>query len=869
MSRACVKGLSKTTTEAKIRQHFAERYEVTDVKLVRTREGKSRQFAFVGFRSDKQCQEAIVYFNNTYLDTSKISIEVAKKATDVIATIMSSGSTTKAKTTNDSPNNDNDVKNDSEGNKSKLTVRSKYTKKKIEEMKAAAKVLAEPSSSEVEAAASKTKAKSKTEEERDAKLAKQKADFIEVMQPRSKNKFWSNDEALQPEVQPGFDNQDAEEGGDSDSDSSGDEEDYNITGGGSDKLQSAKSAAAEGVSDRAYLKAKVKANFSDSDDDDDDDDEKDDGNDGSGDDAAKTTDDATDRHQQQQGEEPKEEEDDTGRLFVRNLPFSCTEEELSALFAAYGAVAETHIPLDLEKRGKGFGFVQFMMPDDAASAVAALDGSAFQGRLIHVMVSKRPREVDVTAALKASGVKLSSFQLKKEEERRKKAGQQEGWNSSFVRSDAVVDSLASTYGVQKSDILDTNIKSGDMAVRLAVGETNIIQENRAYFSSHGVDITALESSGSSTKSSKRSTTTLLIKNLPHELVEEELESMFNKFGTVTSFLIPQSRTVALIDFDQPADARAAFKGLAYRKYKHVPLYLEWAPERVIDKDKAAKAGGGASTKKGKEDSKKKASAHAVGDSKGGFDEGAEYGTVYVKNLNFSSSEDTLREHLRKLNVMGVRTVSLPTKVKNNATLLLGYGFIEFKSPTEAASSLAKINGSILDEHKLEAKASDKRLSTAPASKKRSSDNSSNSAKLVVRNVAFQATQNDIKSLFAAFGAVKRVRIPKKMSGEHRGFAFVDLATPQEAAAAKDALQSTHLYGRHLIVEWAKEGEDELASMRKKAKLDSSKLLLSSHKEDADQGRKRKKGSGEEMKDEEFDFNEDMGDFDDDDDDNGG
>lgn len=43
-------------------------------------------------------------------------------------------------------------------------------------------------------------------------------------------------------------------------------------------------------------------------------------------------------------------------------------------------------------------------------------------------------------------------------------------------------------------------------------------------------------------------------------------------------------------------------------------------------------------------------------------------------------------------------------------------------------------------------------------------------------------------------------------GHHRGFAFVEYVTKQEAQNALEALSSTHLYGRHLVLERAKEGE---------------------------------------------------------------
>ena len=46
--------------------------------------------------------------------------------------------------------------------------------------------------------------------------------------------------------------------------------------------------------------------------------------------------------------------------------------------------------------------------------------------------------------------------------------------------------------------------------------------------------------------------------------------------------------------------------------------------------------------------------------------------------------------------------------------------------------------------------------------------------------------------------LKSLRLPKKFDGSHRGFAFVEFTTKQEAQAAVDALASTHLYGRHLV-----------------------------------------------------------------------
>jgi multiple RNA-binding domain-containing protein 1 len=62
--------------------------------------------------------------------------------------------------------------------------------------------------------------------------------------------------------------------------------------------------------------------------------------------------------------------------------------------------------------------------------------------------------------------------------------------------------------------------------------------------------------------------------------------------------------------------------------------------------------------------------------------------------------------------------------------------------------------------------------------------------------------------------VKSVRLPRKFDGTHRGFGFIDFLTKQEAKAAFSTLGATHLYGRHLVMEWA-EDETSVEAMRSK------------------------------------------------------
>ncbi|KAJ3220026.1 hypothetical protein HDU67_007759 [Dinochytrium kinnereticum] len=75
-------------------------------------------------------------------------------------------------------------------------------------------------------------------------------------------------------------------------------------------------------------------------------------------------------------------------LFVGNLPWKATNEELGALFARFGSVKSARIVQDRESgRSRGFGFVE-MDDDGAVSALEKLNGSDFQGRDIQVREGK-------------------------------------------------------------------------------------------------------------------------------------------------------------------------------------------------------------------------------------------------------------------------------------------------------------------------------------------------------------------------------------------------------------------------------------------------------------------------------------------------
>lgn len=80
------------------------------------------------------------------------------------------------------------------------------------------------------------------------------------------------------------------------------------------------------------------------------------------------------------------------KLFVGNLSFNTTENDLQDAFAAHGTVVEANLMLDrMTGRPRGFAFVSMSTPEEAQRAIDAMNGTSFGGRNITVNIA-RPKE---------------------------------------------------------------------------------------------------------------------------------------------------------------------------------------------------------------------------------------------------------------------------------------------------------------------------------------------------------------------------------------------------------------------------------------------------------------------------------------------
>ncbi|XP_024381120.1 uncharacterized protein [Physcomitrium patens] len=923
-SRICVKNLPRHVTEERLREHFAAKGEVTDAKIIRTRDGRTRQFGFVGYRTEEEAKDAAKYFHRSFFDTSRLTCELAQAVGD--------------------PNLPRPWSRHSEGS-------SKFKPKSDD-------VVENPTTSAKDTGKFKKNQdfRSKTadsELENDPQLQ----EFLEVMQPRSKSKLWANDTKIASNGSDSASKHGKQKQGskkekkasvemktvetfsrrvpinkgkgvekltqmhvrfdDSDSEESDEDELYEEAPV-LDNTESREGAADkedvdedgvnpiqdpvlkdETLTDLDYLKSRTKSGAWSDDDDDDDASDKDaalddandlttsskedDDEDGEEEDESEVEDeemnDAADNvviaeidrddgkngldHIEQSAEgdahvapvlaEEQESVSETGRLFVRNLPYTATEEELAELFGKFGELSEVHLVLDkTTKRSKAMAFVLYMIPECAVRAMEQLDKSIFQGRLIHILPARRPPPPPETEKTTSMGPGSTKFKQEKESQRKaaELSGNTKAWNPLFMRPDTIAENVARQYNMTKSEFLDPN--ADDLAVRMALGETHIIAETKRALSDEGVNVEVLEdvASGKEIKVT-RSSTVILVKNLPFSTTEDELVSMFGVFGSIARVILPPTKTLALVEYLEAAEARRAFKGLAYKRFKHVPLYLEWAPVNLLTGVKKSRVFTGAEKTKGAVGDKllQRVAVETQVAALTEDDDVDQARSLFVKNLNFSTTEVSLKKHFdQKITQGSVRSVTIKKKQsKSGKPLSMGFGFIEFDSVDTAKMVCQNLQGTVLEGHALILQLSHNSKKACGSDSKTSAtkgkaESKESSTKIIVRNVAFEATRKDLQQIFNPFGQIKSIRLPKKFDGNHRGFAFVEFLTKKEAQNAFEALQNTHLYGRHMVLERAKEGEslEELrartasqfseanndgraAKRRKQAEMDDSQM----------------------------------------------
>ena len=858
----------------------------------------SRCLGFIGYKTEQMATLAQKYFHDTFIDTSRIDVsfaasrkERAKLSERSSWSKYSAGTSAnerlkreeekKLKKKNNKEDEDEDREEKKDPNRF-IGVRERIKMEKAAKLKKEQFVSPEEKMLE-----------EKMRE--DPKLR----EYMALMLPKSKfaAKFWSDglvheeDDYLSggpaqtkladiEDTEGGNANedsdddeyQDLENDDSSDDNSSSSDDEEEIEDSDSDDVKKD-----DAVSDMEYLKAK-RGNFSSdsedseedeeeensSDDDDDDDDEN--NSEKSSDDEGKefsleNDDDVDNTEKKRSSKKSKDGEkatikevevvqasdmeslQETGRVFLRNLPYTCTEEEIFDHMQSHvGKLTAVHVLVDKStKQSKGLAYATFALPEDGVKCIDVLDGAIFQGRILHVLPAKRaPTNAEKNTLGGVGRITVinddnrednddendpnnNSYKKQKEHMRKADAADKKAWNALFMRQDTVLSAVAAMYGVDKGDLLSTETE--DVAVRVALGEAQVIANTKKELGDVGVNVHALESAAASRENVKiaRSQHSILIKNLPYESEESDLREMCEKFGTLSQLVLPSTRTIAIAEFLESNEARRAFQGLAYKRYRHVPLYVEWAPKDIFKTSKKNEFGDD------DDDDDRTTKFNKETSNKDDVEEDPEEKSkvLFVKNIDFATTDESFLQFFENLckraggknrRLVSAKIARKPNSDKSKSLLSKGFGFVEFESHETASicsklvsTGVGKLDGKVLSielsRQKMSRETVEDDNTNALAIKKKSKIPKGKSAtKLVLRNVAFEATKRDVQLLFNPFGVLKSVRVPKKFDGSHRGFAFIEYTTQREATDAMEALGNAHLYGRKCVIERADEDE---------------------------------------------------------------
>ncbi|XP_055350135.1 probable RNA-binding protein 19 [Paramacrobiotus metropolitanus] len=809
MSKLFVQNLPNGITEERLKSIFEQKGSVTDVKLKYTKNGIFRKFGFVGFFSEDDAKTAMDYFNSTFIDTSRIKVELCRDLGDPDKPRAWSQHSA------DSSRFQAREKAQQKSTKSPATPAAKKPSRVA--LNRFEQLLRNPLLSEAERAM--------------FDKIRDNPEFVEFLEvQRKKGSLWDNDDVgVVPESKEKKTEEEPEVAvGDK-------KEDFNKMKFAVKIKKLPKGAKKESIREffkplvptRVHLPKKARdiafAQFNNAEDvtkavrydqrlfngsavhivrcqNEEDAD------------AADPVD-AADNPSKKSPDSAVEPVGDSGRLFIRNLCFRCTSDDLEKLCSKFGLVVEITLPVDqMTKKCRGYGIVTFALPEDAVKALNALDGKDFQGRTLHVMPAQPKPEEQHTEKKPA---KESSFKKEKAEKQKEDSQKAHNWNSLFIGVNSVVDAMAQRYNVSKSAVLDSDASKQSTAVRLALGETQIVNETRDFLIANGVNLDAF-----SRPASARSKTVILVKNLPAGTQSSAILKLFQDEGSVVRLVMPPSGVSALVEMADATDAKKAFRKLAYIKFGSLPLFLEWAPADALGAAPLPPATPAAKTPAEPTTASAKTEVLPAENADDSATDSVPGSTLFVKNLSFNTTDASLHEFFSAVGRVRKATVARKKNPRQNGGLLsMGYGFVEFTTPQSAQEALKKLQHQQLDGHALELKMSDRTTNeTSSAKRKEMSTAHAPSTKIAVRNIPFQATEKEVRDVFKVFGELKSVRLPKKMGevGTHRGFGFVDFHTKADAKRAFDALcHSTHLYSRRLVLEWAATDEQDVDVLRSK------------------------------------------------------
>nr|KAF6450727.1 nucleolin [Molossus molossus] len=257
----------------------------------------------------------------------------------------------------------------------------------------------------------------------------------------------------------------------------------------------------------------------------------------------------------------------------------------------------------------------------------------------------------------------------------------------------------------------------------------------------------------------RDARTLLAKNLPYKVTQDELKEVFEDAMEIR--LVSKdgkSKGIAYIEFKTEADAEKTLEEKQGTEIDGRSISLYYTGEKGQSQDYR---GGKNSTWSG------------------------ESKTLVLSNLSYSATEETLQEVFEKATFIKVP--------QNQNGKSKGYAFIEFASFEDAKEALNSCN-----KREIEGRAIRLELQGPRGSPNARSQPSKT---LFVKGLSEETTEETLKESFD--GSVRARIVTDRETGSSKGFGFVDFNSEEDAKAAKEAMEDGEIDGNKVTLDWAK------------------------------------------------------------------
>ncbi|XP_009881647.1 PREDICTED: nucleolin [Charadrius vociferus] len=261
---------------------------------------------------------------------------------------------------------------------------------------------------------------------------------------------------------------------------------------------------------------------------------------------------------------------------------------------------------------------------------------------------------------------------------------------------------------------------------------------------------------------ERDARTLFVKNLPYRLTEEEMKDVFENAVEIRIVMNKEgnSKGMAYIEFKTEAEANKALEEKQGAEIDGRAMVIDFTGEKSHQDHQ--KGGGERESK-----------------------------TLIVNNLSYAASEETLQDLFKKAS-----SIKMP---QNNQGRPKGYAFVEFPTTEDAREALNSCNNTEIEGRAIRLEFS------SPAWQKGNMNArggfNQQSKTLFVRGLSEDTTEETLRESFE--GSISARIVTDRDTGSSKGFGFVDFSSPEDAKAAKEAMEDGEIDGNKVILDFAK------------------------------------------------------------------